>query len=76
MINIAAERVVMLKEDDIKCHIDQYLVDIELNKAGKKIGKKRYGGFPWEIKKKNLRNFPVLFDFDEKYRLLGLSILR
>lgn len=75
-VNIAAERIVMLKERGIKCHIDQHLIDIELNNAGKKIGKKKYGSFPWEIKKKKLRNFPVIFDFDENYRLLGLSILR
>lgn len=75
-INIAAERTVMLKERGIKCHIDQYLIDIELNNAKRKIGKKKYGCFPWEIKKENLKNFPVLFDFDENYQLLGLSILR
>lgn len=75
-INMAAERIVTLKERGIKCHIDQYLVNIELNKGRKKVGKKRYGGFPWEIKKKNLSNFPVIFDFDENYQLLGLSILR
>ena len=75
-VNIAAERIVMLKEKGIKCHIDQHLIDIELNNAGKKISKGRYGGFPWEIKKKNLRNFPVIFDFDKNYQLIGLSILR
>ncbi len=75
-VNIAAERIVMLKERGVKCHIDQHLIDIELNNAGKKIGKGRYGGFSWEIKKKNLRNFPVIFDFDKNYQLLGLSILR
>lgn len=74
-VNIAAERIVTLEERGIRCHIDQHLIDIELNNAGKKVGKKRYGGFPWEIKKKNLRNFPVIFDFDEKHQLLGLSIL-
>ncbi len=75
-VTIAAERIVMLKERGVKCHIDQHLIDIELNNAGKKICKGRYGGFPWEIKKKRLRNFPVIFDFDKNYQLLGLSILR
>jgi hypothetical protein len=37
---------------------------------------KRYGGFPWEIKRKNLKHFPVIFDFDKKYRFLGLTILK
>jgi len=53
-INIADERIVRLKEDDIECHIDQHLISIKMNKGRKKIGKKKYGGFHWEIKKKNL----------------------
>jgi hypothetical protein len=75
-INMAAERIVTLKESGIECHIDQHLIHIKMNKAGKKRGKKQYGGFPWEIRKKDLKNFPVIFDFDENYRFLGLTILR
>ncbi len=75
-INIAAERGVSLKEYDIECHIDQHLISIKMNKGRKKFGKKKYGGFPWEIRKKDLKNFPVIFDFDEKYRFLGLTILK
>lgn len=70
-INMAAERIVTLKESDIECHIDQHFIYIK-----KHIGKKKYGGFPWEIKRKDLKNFPVIFDFDEKYQFLGLTILR
>jgi len=66
--NIAAERIVTLKEEDVECHIDEHLIHIRLCDKDKKHGKKRYGGFPWEIRKKNLRHFPVIFDFDEKYR--------
>lgn len=74
-INMAAERIVMLRERGVKCHIDGHLIAIELENKGRKIGKEIYGGFPWEIKREKLRNFPVIFDFDENYRLLGLSIL-
>lgn len=42
----------------------------------KKFGKEKYGGFPWEIKRQHLKIFPVIFDFDEKYQFLGLTILR
>ncbi len=42
----------------------------------KKLGKEKYGGFPWEMKRDHLKNFPVIFDFDEKYQFLGLTILR
>ena len=75
-INIAAERMVSVKESGIECHIDQHLIYVKKNTTHKKLGKKKYGGFPWEIKRKNLKNFPVIFDFDEKYKFLGLTILR
>jgi hypothetical protein len=75
-INMAAERIVTIKEDTVECHIDGHLVHIRLVDRERKPGKKRYGGFPWEIRKKNLKNFPVIFDFDEKYRFLGLTILK
>ncbi len=74
-INIAPERIISLKERDIKCYIDNHLVSIELPNKRRKIGKEIYSGFPWEIKRGKLRNFPVIFDFDKKYKLLGLSIL-
>jgi len=75
-INIAAERNVMLKERGIKCYIDNHAINIELANKRRKIGKERYSGFPWEIKRTKLRNLPVIFDFDEDYKLLGLSILQ
>ncbi len=37
--------------------------------------KEKYGGFPWDISKAKLKKFPVIFDFDEEYNLLGLTIL-
>lgn len=75
-INIAAERIISLKESGIECHIDQHLIYIKMDKDKKKFGKEKYGGFPWEIKRQHLKNFPVIFDFDEKYQFLGLTILR
>jgi hypothetical protein len=75
-INIAAERIVSVKEDNIECHIDNHLIHIRLRDRDRKSRGKRYGGFPWEIKKENLKQFPVIFDFDEKYRFLGLTILK
>jgi hypothetical protein len=75
-INMAAERIVKLKESGIECHIDQHLIYIKMNDTGEKLGKMKYGGFSWEIKRKNLKHFPVIFDFDENHRFLGLTILR
>jgi hypothetical protein len=75
-INMAAERIVNVREDNIECHIDNHLIHIKLRDRDRKSRGKRYGGFPWEIKKENLKQFPVIFDFDEKYRFLGLTILK
>lgn len=75
-ITMAAERIVSVREDNIECHIDQHLVHVRLNDADKKSGKKKYGGFPWELARKNLKHFPLIFHFDEKHRMLGLTILR
>jgi hypothetical protein len=75
-INMAAERIVKLEENAIECHIDEHLIYIRMNKTSKESGNKEYGGFAWEIKRKYLKNFPVIFDFDENHRFLGLTILR
>ena len=75
-INIAAERIVKVKEENVECHIDKHLIHVRLRDKDRKRGRKRYGSFPWEIRRKNLKHFPVIFDFDEKYRFLGLTILR
>jgi hypothetical protein len=75
-INIAAERTVKVKEGDIECHIDNHLIHIRLCDRDRKSKGKRYGGFPWEIKRRNLKHFPVIFDFDEKYKFLGLTIFK
>lgn len=75
-INMAAERIVTLKESGIECHIDEHLIYIKMDTKGKKVGKKKYGGFPWEIKRKDLKNFPIIFGFDEKHQFMGLTILK
>jgi len=75
-INIADERIVSLKESGIECHVDRHLIHIKMNKSKKAPGKEKYGGFPWEIRRQHLKNFPVIFDYDENYQFLGLSILR
>jgi len=75
-INICAERTVNVREDNVACSIDQRLIHIKLSDKDRKPGKKRYGGFPWEIRREDLKHFPVLFDFDEQHRFLGLTIFR
>lgn len=72
-INIADERIVELKESGVICSVDQHIISVKFDKNK---GKKKYGGFPWELKKEQLKHFPVIFEFDDDYHFLGLRILR
>ena len=74
-INIAAERSLTVKENGIECNLNEYTIHIRLGSNKIPVNKK-YGALPWELPKKYLKNFPVIFDFDTKYRLLGLTILK
>jgi hypothetical protein len=47
-----------------------------MNKPAKKVGKKKYGAFLWELIKKDLKNYPVIVDYDENRNFLGLTILK
>jgi len=75
MINMAAERIVSLKERGVECTVDDHLITVKLPPDSKWSKGPKYGGFPWELKRDHLKKFPVLFDFDKNYKLLGLSIL-
>ena len=35
-----------------------------------------YGNFAFELRKKDLKHFPVLFKFDDNFKFSGLMILR
>jgi hypothetical protein len=75
-INIAAERTVKLKESGIECSISQYRIDIQMGPAKKKGRTPDYANFAFELKKKDLKHFPVLFRFDDNFKFSGLTILR
>lgn len=75
-IGMAAERIVTLKEDGIEYIISEHTIDIDIVKPKNKGKKPVYGGFPFELRKKDLKNFPVIFSFDDDYKFLGLTILR
>lgn len=74
-INIAAERNVTLKESGIECTIGEHRIDIDIIKP-KKGAKPPYGNFAFELRKKDLKHFPVIFNFDDDLKFLGLTILR
>ncbi len=74
-ITIAKDRTITLEENGITCSVDQYVIDVKVERPARNR-KHRYGGFPWELGKEQLKHFPVIFRFDDKYRFLGLTILR
>ena len=74
-ISIAAERNVTLKERGVEYTIGEHTIDIDIKKP-KKGAKPPYGNFAFELKKKDLKHFPVIFNFDDKFTFLGLTILR
>jgi hypothetical protein len=47
-----------------------------MNKPAKKIGKKKYGALLRELRKNDLKKFPVIIDYDENRNFLGLTILK
>ena len=75
LINMAAERIVTLKERGAECTIDDHLINVELPCDPEVLKGPQYGGFPWELKKDHLKKFPILFAFNKDHELLGLSIL-
>ncbi len=74
-VNIAAEREVTLKEKGIECSIGEHRIDIDIKKP-EKGAKPPYGNFAFELKKKDLKHFPVIFHFDDDFRFFGLTILQ
>ena len=75
-INIAAERNVFLKERGVECTIGKYRIDLDVEKPKKRGSKPPFGNFAFELRKKDLKHFPVIFKFDADFKFLGLTIMR
>ncbi len=76
-INIAATRMVTLRESGIKCSIDEHVIDLKMEERRRdKDRRPWYGGFPAELSRKRLKRFPVIFRFDGNYKFLGITIIR
>jgi hypothetical protein len=75
-INISGERNVTLKERGVECTIGKHRIDLDVEKPKKKGSKPPYGNFAFELRKRDLRHFPVIFKFDDDFKFLGLTIMR
>ena len=60
-INIAAERIVNVKEENVECHIDEHLIHIRLRDKDRKPGKKEIRWIPMGDKKEKFEAFPGYF---------------
>ena len=75
-INIAADRIVKLREGQVECWLDTHLVHVRWKPKPGARRRPSYGAFPWELPRAKLKNFPVIFEYDARGRFLGLEILR
>ena len=73
---MAAERIIQLKESGIECSIDHHTINMRIGPRKEKVAKSDYGNFAFELRKKDLKHFPVLFKFDDNFKFSGLMILR
>jgi hypothetical protein len=59
------------------CQLEAIETLIWLTEAPEEKGSKPdYGNFAFELRKKDLKHFPVLFEFDDNFKFSGLTILR
>jgi hypothetical protein len=75
-ISIAAERNVTLKERGVEYSIGKHRIDLDMEKQKEKGPKLVYSNFAFELRKRDLKHFPVMFKFDDDFMFLGLTILR
>jgi|HubBroStandDraft_1064217.scaffolds.fasta_scaffold205937_1 hypothetical protein len=74
-ITIAADRMVRLREGGIECYFDTYTIHLRLPERGPR-NQLPSGAFPWELSRKQLRNFPIILEHDRQGRFVGLTLFR
>ncbi len=74
-IAIAKDRIVELKERGVGISIDDHLVNVEWP-GGKRQRGKIYGGLAFELPKKLLAKFPILFSYGPRGQFYGLELFR
>ena len=72
-INIAADRVVTLKEDRLIVEISKYIASMKIRGREKQMP--IYGGFLWELPKKILKRVPIILFYDRYGKLVEIELL-
>lgn len=74
-VNIAADRSVRVLEDEIECWIDANLVKL-LVRRHQPGQRPPYGALLSELPKRVLKRFPLLIEYDDRGRMVGVTIFR
>jgi hypothetical protein len=74
-VAVSADRMVRLEEGEIECACYQRLVRLRL-RAREPTSDLPYSAFPWELPRKQLKNFPVCLEYDQENHFVGLTLLR
>ena len=74
-IDVADDRSVTLKEDEIQCSVDSNFARVTLRKR-KRGEQPPFGAFIWELPKRLLKKFPLLIEYTDDGELAEVSVLR
>ncbi|MBI2059578.1 MAG: hypothetical protein HYT87_07385 [Nitrospirae bacterium] len=82
-INIASDRSIRLREGEIEAFVDDHLAGIRFLRRSRGDSRRKragrtpvYGGFAYELPRRLLRKFPVIFSYDPEGRLLEIEVFR
>lgn len=73
-INIAADRIVTLKESDLIFERSKYIASMRITSARKRGP--IYGGFLSELPQRILKKMPILLSYDKYGKLVEIELLR
>ncbi len=73
-INIAADRIVRLREGEVECWLDTHLLHVRWKPRDGRRRRLPYGAVVSELRKDELKKFPVILEYDDEYRLLGVNV--
>ena len=73
-INVAADRMVILKEDRLIFEASKYIASMRIESVKKQ--KPIYGGFVWELPKRILKRMPIILSCDRYGKLVEIELLK
>ena len=74
-VAVSADRMVKLEEGGLECSCYQRLIRLRLGPREPKAPLP-FSAFPWELSRKQLKNFPVCLEYDRRRRFVGLTLFR